>query len=103
MTDSEAASPNDRSGEGITRSVTICNQRGLHARAAAKFVRLASGFDAEIAVTRNDMTVSGHSIMGLMMLSAAPGCQVDLHARGPQAENALDSLSDLIQGKFDED
>lgn len=103
MTDSEAASSEGSPSDGITRSVTICNQRGLHARAAAKFVRLASRFDAEIAVTRNDMTVSGHSIMGLMMLSAAPGCQVDLHARGAQAESALNSLSDLIQGKFDED
>lgn len=102
MTDNDAA-PGDSSGDGITRSVTICNQRGLHARAAAKFVRMAGSFDADVAVTRNDMTVSGHSIMGLMMLSAAPGCQVDLHARGPEASQALDSLSDLIQGKFDED
>lgn len=103
MTESEATSREGPSNDGITRSVTICNQRGLHARAAAKFVRLANNFDADIAVTRNDMTVSGHSIMGLMMLSAAPGCQVDLHARGADAETALDSLSDLIQGKFDED
>ena len=85
------------------RQVTIVNNRGLHARAAAKFVKLASGFDAEIVVQKKDMTVSGSSIMGLMMLAAAPGCELELLAKGPAATAALEALADLIANKFDED
>ena len=91
------------SGSSVWRRVTIVNGRGLHARAAAKFVKLAGTFDAEIIVARNDMEVSGSSIMGLMMLAAAPGCELELRARGPAASAALAALSDLVMNKFEED
>ena len=84
------------------RSVTIVNQRGLHARAAAKFVKLAESFMAEITVTKNGSTVSGRSIMGLMMLAAGTGSQVELRASGPQAEAALAAIAELFARNFDE-
>jgi phosphocarrier protein len=87
----------------INRTATILNQRGLHARAAAKFVKLATGFDAEIWVTRSGQTVSGNSIMGLMMLAASPGSAVKLSATGRQAEAAIAALMALIENKFEED
>lgn len=85
------------------RHVRICNERGLHARAAAKFVRLAGQFEAQITVTRSGTSVSGISIMGLMMLAAGYDCDLALEARGPEAEKALDALARLIEGAFDED
>lgn len=85
------------------RRVTIVNQRGLHARAAAKFVKLAGGFDAEIMVCKDGMEVSGLSIMGLMMLAAGPGAEIELRARGPGRETAIASLAALITAGFDED
>src|SRR5262249_41988272 len=81
----------------LSRIATICNQRGLHARAAAKFVKLAGQFTADITVTKGETTVSGTSIMGLMMLAAGPGCDVELKASGPQAEAALNALALLIE------
>lgn len=90
-------------GPKAERDATIVNKRGLHARAAAKFVKLADQFEAEILVTKGDMTVSGRSIMGLMMLAAAPGCTIHLEARGNDAEAALDAIATLIDDKFDED
>ena len=87
----------------VTTVVTIVNQRGLHARAAAKFATAAGGFEAKIWVTRGELTVSGLSIMGLMMLAAAPGSDVELVANGPDAEAAIDALSTLIANKFEED
>ena len=87
----------------IRRTATIINQRGLHARAAAKFVKCAERFDAEIIVTRADMSVSGRSIMGLMMLAASPGCEITLSASGDDAKAALDALQALIESKFDEE
>ncbi len=83
--------------------VTILNERGLHARAAAKFVKLAGSFDAEVTVVKNGTAVSGSSIMGLMMLAAAPGCELELRAHGPAAIAALRALAELIAKKFDED
>ena len=83
--------------------VTILNERGLHARAAAKFVKLAGSFDAEVTVVKNGTAVSGSSILGLMMLAAAPGCELELRARGPAATAALGALAELIAKKFDED
>ena len=83
--------------------VTILNERGLHARAAAKFVKLAGSFDAEITVVKNGTAVSGSSILGLMMLAAQPGCELELRARGPAAAAALGALAELIAKKFDED
>ena len=87
----------------VSRVVEIVNERGLHARASAKFVKLASQFDATVTVTRDDHTVDAQSIMGLMMLGAGPGCAVEIAAEGPQAEEALDALTQLIVDRFDED
>ncbi|HLS69695.1 MAG TPA: HPr family phosphocarrier protein [Kiloniellales bacterium] len=85
------------------RRVLVCNRRGLHARAAAKFVKLAGEFTAAVTVVRRDQQVPGGSIMGLMMLAAGPGCEIELRAEGPQAEAALDALAALVQRRFDED
>ena len=82
--------------------VTIRNKRGLHARASAKFVTLASSFDAVVTVAKDGAYVTGTSIMGLMMLAAAPGDTVELSATGPQAEIALAALAGLIEARFDE-
>ena len=93
----------DEPEAGFTRNVTIVNQRGLHARASAKFVRMAEGFDAQVSVSRSDETVNATSIMGLMMLGAAAGTAITITANGRQAETALDALCALIADKFGED
>ena len=85
------------------RELAITNQRGLHARASAKFVKCAEGFDAEITVTRDGMSVPATSIMGLMMLGAAMGTSIMVEAKGNQAEEALEALAQLVDGKFDEE
>ena len=85
------------------RTVEICNERGLHARASAKFVKLASSFEADIKVTRDGQTVDARSIMGLLMLGAGPGCTIDIEAEGADAEPAVQALADLVAGRFDED
>ena len=87
----------------IRKVVTVTNSRGLHARAAARFVKLAGSFDADIKVTRNDMTVSGLSIMGLMMLAAAPGADIEISARGAQAQAAAEALEKLVHDGFGEE
>lgn len=87
----------------VAREMAIINQRGLHARASAKFVKCAEGFDADIRVSRDGQTVPGTSIMGLMMLAAAMGTSISVEASGPQAEQAIDALSALVAAKFDED
>jgi phosphocarrier protein len=87
----------------VCRTATICNQRGLHARAAARFVKTAGLFDAEVWVRKNGTEVSGRSIMGLMMLAAAPGAVIQLTATGREAEAAVTALAKLIECKFDED
>jgi phosphocarrier protein len=84
-------------------TANICNTRGLHARASAKFVKLASGFDAEIHVTRDGVTVNALSIMGLLMLGAGNGCSIDIAAEGAEAEAAVAALADLVARRFDED
>ncbi len=89
-------------GPVARRQVTVGNRRGLHARAAAKFVNLASTFDAEITVIKGEMSVSGRSIMGLMMLAAGTGAQLELRATGPQAEAALAAVAELFARNFDE-
>jgi phosphocarrier protein len=86
----------------LSRSITIVNRRGLHARASARFVKCAGSFNAEVRVTKDGQTVGGTSIMGLMTLAAAPGSSVELQASGPQAEAALDALSALIADGFGE-
>lgn len=87
----------------LKRTVEIINERGLHARASAKFVKVASGFNAEVMVSRDGQTVDARSIMGLMMLAAGIGSTIDIAANGPEAEAALDALSALIANRFDED
>jgi phosphocarrier protein len=86
-----------------SRSVGICNQRGLHARASAKFVKLASSFEAEVTVTRDGVTVDARSIMGLLMLGAGNGCDIEIRAEGSDAEPAVEALAELVERKFDED
>ena len=86
-----------------SRVVEIVNQRGLHARASAKFVKLASTFDAEVTVSRECQTVDARSIMGLMMLAAGIGSTIRIAAEGPQADAALDALCALVANRFDED
>ncbi|MBV8122097.1 MAG: HPr family phosphocarrier protein [Alphaproteobacteria bacterium] len=102
MTDGPAVSTGEVPGV-VRRIATICNQRGLHARAAARFVKTAAQFDADITVRKNGTEVSGRSIMGLMMLAAAPGAVIELTASGPQAMAAVNALADLIECKFNED
>ena len=83
--------------------VTISNERGLHARASAKFVKCAELFDAEISVTCKDISVPGTSIMGLMMLGACKGTDISISAHGPQHSAALSALKTLVDEKFGED
>ncbi len=90
-------------GQVVVRECEILNKRGLHARAAAKFVKLAGQFGADIHVTKGGNTVSGQSIMGLMMLAAAPGCSVEIRAEGSDAQAAVDAIAALIAAKFDEE
>ena len=97
---SDAASA---SGGRAATTANICNTRGLHARASAKFVKLASGFDAEIHVTRDGVTVNALSIMGLLMLGAGNGCGIEIVAEGAEAEAAVTALADLGGRRFDED
>ncbi len=87
----------------ISRELAIINQRGLHARASAKFVKCAEGFDANITVSKDGQTVPATSIMGLMMLAASIGTSVSVEASGPQAEQAMTALETLIADKFQED
>lgn len=90
-------------GSPVRRMVTICNKRGLHARAAAKLVKLANEFDAEVRVVKNGSVVNGRSIMGLMMLAAATGSTIEIRASGRQALAAADAVAALVSGGFDED
>jgi phosphocarrier protein HPr len=87
----------------ILRVASIRNQRGLHARAAAKFVKVATSFNAQVRVIKGDMDVSGTSIMGLMMLAAGIGTEIELRASGAEASQAMQALIDLIERKFDEE
>ncbi len=85
------------------RSVEIVNKRGLHARASAKFAKLAAEFDAEVTVSRDGQSVDGQSIMDLMMLAAGPGSMVEITAQGAEAEAALDALCGLVSSRFEEE
>ena len=84
----------------VRRLVTICNKRGLHARAAAKFVKLAETFDADVKVAKNGAIVSGRSIMGLMMLAAAIGTTIEVRATGAEAQQAVDAMAVLVNSGF---
>ncbi len=87
----------------VSKTLTISNEKGLHARAAAAFVRVAESFDADVSVEKDHQEVSGHSIMGLMMLGAANGSQINVTCRGNQAREASDALEKLVDDKFNED
>ena len=86
----------------VVRSLVICNKKGLHARASAKFVQTVEKFDADVRVTRCGETVGGTSIMGLMMLAAAPGTSITVSATGRQAAEAVAALEALINSRFGE-
>jgi phosphocarrier protein HPr len=105
-----AAAPGQPSPEALAAAAAtarqvakICNQRGLHARAAALFVKTAHRFDADIWVRKNGTIVSGRSIMGLMMLAAGAGAELEISAAGREADDAVRTLAHLVECKFDED
>ncbi|TPK74928.1 HPr family phosphocarrier protein [Mesorhizobium sp. B2-4-12] len=87
----------------IVREFPIVNQRGLHARASAKFVQLASGFNASVHVEKDGVKVGGTSIMGLMMLAASPGLSIRVTASGPEALEVMDALEQLVASRFGEE
>jgi len=96
MTDTQGEQP------VLTRVVSICNKRGLHARAAARFVTLAERFGASVDVVKDGQVISSRSIMGLMMLGAGKGSEIELRAEGWDAKEALDALAALVEAGFDE-
>lgn len=104
MSPRKARSENAGSKESsaVSTPVTIRNERGLHARAASKFVKLVAEFDADVTVTKGAQTVSGHSILGLMMLAAGPGSEIVIAVSGPQASEASDALRGLVDAQFEE-
>lgn len=87
----------------VRRTVEVPNKRGLHARASAKFVTLASGLPADVQVEKDGSSVCGTSIMGLMMLGAAKGDTITISASGDGAEEAVTALAELVEGKFGEE
>ena len=95
--------PAGDSAAPVVREIEIVNKKGLHARASAKFVQTAEQFDADIKVTRHGETVGGTSIMGLMMLAAAPGTTITISASGNEADAAIDALCELVSNRFGED
>jgi phosphocarrier protein HPr len=101
----EECAPSDgppfRAG-AVVRKLAICNRRGLHARASAKFVQTVEKFDADVRVMRCGETVGGTSIMGLMMLAASPGTSIIVEATGRQAADVVDALAELIESRFGE-
>ncbi|MBC6440786.1 MAG: HPr family phosphocarrier protein [Rhodospirillales bacterium] len=92
----------DGSAEVVSRRLVIVNERGLHARAAARFVATLTDFEAEVDVEKDGVRVSGRSIMGLMMLAAAPGTTIAVDARGADAEAAVNAITTLVENRFDE-
>ncbi|MBL6927735.1 MAG: HPr family phosphocarrier protein [Rhodospirillales bacterium] len=91
-----------KSAGTITNSVTICNERGLHARAASKFVKLVAEFSAEVTVSKGTQSVAGSSILGLMMLAAGPGTEINIATSGAQAAEAAAALCGLVEARFEE-
>ena len=104
-TSSDAATGTQPSQDAgvLSRDIPITNKRGLHARASAKFVQMVERFQADITVTRNGETVGGASIMGLMMLAAGIGTSIKVTAKGPEAQAALDAITELVTNKFGEE
>jgi phosphocarrier protein HPr len=99
---SQPDAPAPASAPILTRSVIVPNKRGLHARAAAKFVMMAERFGASVDVIRDGQSVSARSIMGLMMLGAGKGAVIELRAEGWDAKEALDALAELVESGFNE-
>jgi phosphocarrier protein len=89
--------------DALIREIAIVNERGLHARAAARFVQTVENFDADVTVTRCGETVGGTSIMGILMLAAGPGSSIRVTARGPQAAAALEAIEALCASLFGEE
>ena len=87
----------------LSKEVEIINKLGMHARAAAKFVQLATRFDSHIDLERNNKRVNGKSIMGVMMLAASKGSFIVIHADGKDAETSIEQLEQLIKNRFDEE
>jgi phosphocarrier protein len=96
-------STNNSETLGLEENLVIQNRRGLHARASAKFVTTVSEYEADVRVAKDGVEVSGKSIMGLMMLAAAPGDEITVRASGPAAGDAMAALKALISDKFGED
>jgi phosphocarrier protein HPr len=104
----DAPSPENEVGASVpsgavSRELPIINKRGLHARASAKFVQMVERFNAEVWVTKGSETVGGTSIMGLMMLAAGPGTSIVVSAIGPDAQAAIDAITELVGSKFNEE
>lgn len=87
----------------LSRHLTIVNRRGLHARASARFVKCAEGFEATVHVVKDGQSVEGTSIMGLITLAAPPGSTIELTAEGPEAEAAMEALARLVEDGFGEE
>ena len=103
MSDPAATDAPDPAAPAVVRVLEICNKKGLHARASAKFVQTVERFDADVRVTRGQETVGGTSIMGLMMLSAGPGTTITVSAIGPEADAAIKAITELVESKFNEE
>ncbi len=108
MTDDDNASVENIPGPAVpagavSKDLLIINKRGLHARASAKFVQMVERFTSEIWVTRGSETVGGRSIMGLMMLAAGPGTTIKVSALGPDADEAIRAITELVESKFNEE
>ena len=97
-----ASSGDQASGAPVMRVLEICNKRGLHARASAKFVQTVEKFEADVRVRRGQEVVGGTSIMGLMMLGAGPGTTITVEATGRQANEVIEALAALVSGRFTE-
>ena len=109
MNDSAFGSEDDCTGDlpplregAVVRELTICNKKGLHARASARFVQTVEKFDAEVRVMRCGEIVGGTSIMGLMMLAASPGTTITVEATGKEAAEVIEALTALIESRFGE-
>jgi len=95
-----------RTGDGQVRAakdLTVINKLGIHARPAALFVKIASGYTSDIVVEKDGEMVNGKSIMGMMMLAAGPGCRIRVQATGPDAYQAVSDLESLVKRRFDEE
>jgi len=107
MTEDEAGTENipgpSVPAGAVSKELLIINKRGLHARASAKFVQTVERFTSEVWVTRGSETVGGRSIMGLMMLAAAPGTTIRVSALGPDADAAITAITELVESKFNEE